>query len=118
MNDARIMGSIAFAGSLDPDLNGAAVALRRAGFELIMMPERFRAYVDHPDDYFMEASIAGSQDDESIRAIMNKINAIVGRYKGDCWECGPILSNHVPFEGLFDRAEKESAMKKAAAGEH
>ena len=100
-NDARIMGAIAFTGELDPDLSGAAVALRKAGFELTMMPERFRSYLAHPDDYFMEASIAGTQDDKSIRAIMNQINAIVDRFKGYCWECGPILSDHVPFEDLF-----------------
>jgi hypothetical protein len=99
------MGAIAFTGDLDPDLSAAAVALRRAGFELTMMPEKFRSYLTHPDDYFMEASIAGTQDDKSISAIMNQINAIVDRYKGYCWECGPILSDHVPFEGLFDSRE-------------
>jgi hypothetical protein len=123
MNDARIMGAICFAGDLDPNPIGAAAALRRAGFEVTMMPERFRAYLDHPGDYFMEASIAGTHDDKSMRAIWDEINAIVDRHGGDCWECGPILSDHVPFEGLFDKAEKESAMKKAAAspprcGEH
>jgi hypothetical protein len=125
MNDTRIMGAICFAGGDDlaPDPSGAAVALRRAGFEVTMMPERFRPYLAEPDDYFMEASKAGTHDDKSIRAIKNEISAIVGRYKGDCWEWGPILSDHVPFEGLFDKAEKESAMKKAAAspprcGEH
>jgi len=111
MNDTRIMGAICFAGGDDlaPDPSGAAVALRRAGFEVTMMPERFRPYLAEPDDYFMEASKAGTQ-----HAIKNEISAIVGRYQGDCWECGPILSDHVPFDGLFARAEQEerSAMKK------
>src|SRR5262245_21074600 len=86
MNDTRIMGAVCFAGGDDlaPDPSGAAVALRRAGFEVTMMPERFRAYLDHPDDYFMEASKAGTHDDKCIRAIKNEISAIVGRYKGDC----------------------------------
>jgi hypothetical protein len=119
MNDTRIMGAICFAGGDDlaPDPSGAAVALRRAGFEVTMMPERFRAYLDHPDDYFMEASKAGTHDDKNMDAIKNEISAIVGRYKGDCWEWGPILSDHVPFDGLFAMAEKRErergAMKKA-----
>ena len=65
MNEVRIMGAIAFSGNVDPDPIGAAAALRRAGFEVTMMPERFRAYLDHPDDYFMEASIAGTHDDKA-----------------------------------------------------
>jgi hypothetical protein len=108
MNDARIMGAICFAGGDDlaPDPSGAAVALRRAGFEVSMMPEKFRPRLGHPDDYFMEASIAGTHDDKSMHAIWDEINAIVNRYHGDCWECGPILSDHVPFEGLFDSLDR------------
>ena len=109
MNDTRIMGAICFAGG---DPSGAAVALRRAGFEVTMMPERFRPYLGEPDDYFMEASKAGTHDDKSIRAIMNEIDAIVDRYQGDCWEGGPMLSDHVPFDGLFALAEQEERERR------
>jgi hypothetical protein len=33
---------------------------------------------------------------------MNEINAIVDRYGGDLSECGPIPSDRVPFEDLFE----------------
>ena len=114
MNDTRIMGAICFAGGDDlaPDPSGAAVALRRAGFEVTIMPERFRPYLAEPVDYFMEASKAGTHDDESIRAIRNEISAIVDRYTGDCWECGPMLSDHVPFDGLFALAEQEERERR------
>jgi hypothetical protein len=43
MEKVRIMGAIAFSGELNPDPSSAAVALRRAGFEVTMMPEKFRS---------------------------------------------------------------------------
>jgi hypothetical protein len=80
MEKVRIMGAIAFRGDLNPDSIGAAVALRRAGFEIIMMPEKFRLRLVHPDDDFMEASIEGIRDNKIVEAIMDEIDAIVGRY--------------------------------------
>ena len=101
MSEARIMGTVAFSGELDPDPSSAAVALRRAGFEVTMMPKKFRSRLAHPEDYFMEASIDGTHDDKIVEAIMDEINAIVDGYGGLCCECGPIPSDHVPFEGIF-----------------
>jgi hypothetical protein len=101
MSDTRIIGTIAFSGELDPDLSSAAIALRKAGFEVTMMPEECRSRLAHPEDYFMEASIHGTYDDKIVDAIMDEINAIVDDYGGLCCECGPIPSDHVPFEGIF-----------------
>ena len=101
MKKARIMGTIAFSGDLDPDPDSAAVALRKAGFEVTMMPEEFKSRLAHPDDYFMEASIDGTDDDKSVDAIMDEINTIVDGYGGLCCEWGPMFSDHVPFEGIF-----------------
>jgi len=56
MSEARIIGTIAFSGELDADPSSAAIALRRAGFEVTMMPEKFRSRLAHPEDYIMEAS--------------------------------------------------------------
>jgi hypothetical protein len=103
MKKERVMYSIVFAGDLNPDPSGAAVALRKAGFEVTMMPEKYRSGLAHPKDDFMEASIDGTADDKVMVAIMHGVNAIVDRYGGLCDECGPIPSNHVPFEQIFDR---------------
>jgi hypothetical protein len=74
MEKVRIMGAIAFGGDLNPDSIGAAVALRRAGFEVIMMPEKFRLRLAHPEDDFMEASIEGIRDNKIVEAIMDEID--------------------------------------------
>jgi hypothetical protein len=103
MEKVRIMGAIAFGGELNPDPNGAAVALRRAGFEVTMMPQKFRSRLAHPEDDFMEVSIDGIPDTEIVNAIRDEIDVIVGRYGGLCCECGPIPSGYVPFEGLFEQ---------------
>jgi hypothetical protein len=105
MSEARIIGSIAFGGDLDPDPSSAAVALRKAGFEVTMMPEKFRPRLAHPEDYFMEASIDGTYDDKIVDAIMDEIDEIVEGYGGLCCECGLIPSDYVPFEGIFDRRD-------------
>ena len=96
MEKVRIMGAIAFSGELNPDPSGAAAALRRAGFEVTMMPEKFRSRLTHPEDDFMEASIDGIDDDKIVDAIMDEIDAIVERCGGLCCECGPIPSDYVP----------------------
>src|SRR6516162_4674158 len=103
MKKARIMGTIAFSGDLDPDPDSAAVALRKAGFEVTMMPEKFRSRLAHPQDDFIEASKDGTDDEKTVGAIMDEINAIVDRYEGLCGECGSIPSDHIPFEDLFGR---------------
>jgi len=77
MKKARIMGTIAFSGDLDPDPDSAAVALRKAGFEVTMMPEKFRSRLAHPQDGFIEASKDGTDDEKTVDAIMDEINAIV-----------------------------------------
>jgi hypothetical protein len=56
MEKVRIMGAIAFSGELNPDPSSAAVALRRAGFEVSMMPEKFRSRLTHPEDDFLPVS--------------------------------------------------------------
>jgi hypothetical protein len=50
MEKVKIMGTITFSGELDPDPSNAAEALRRAGFEVTMMPEKFRSRLTHPEE--------------------------------------------------------------------
>ena len=98
----RIGGYVAFSGDLEPDVDGAAIALRRVGFHVTRMPEKFRPLLAHPDDDFIEVAIDGTDDEKVIDSIMAEINAIVDRYDGLLDECGPIPSNRVPFEELFE----------------
>jgi hypothetical protein len=108
MKKQRIMGEIVFAGGLDPDPVAAADALRKAGYEVTMMPGKFRSSLEHPKDYFIEASIDGTDDDKIINAIWNEINAIVDQYGGLCDPCGPIPPGHVPFADFFEPIIKSS----------
>jgi hypothetical protein len=103
-DDARrsALATIAFSHDLDPDPGAAFVALRRAGFEVTMMPEKFRSLLAHPEDDFMEVSIEGTDDDKVVDAIINEINTIVDCCGGLCFECGPIPSDRLPFED-FDQ---------------
>ncbi len=101
MKKQRIVGAITFGGCLDPDPVAAADALRKAGYEVTMMPEKFRSSLAHPNDYFMEASIDGADHDEIIAAISDEIDAIVDQYGGCCSACGPMSPCHVPF-GEFE----------------
>jgi len=84
---------------LDPDL--AADALRRAGYTVTRLPDRYGGYLWHPLDDFMEAVIVAPHELEAYGAIMDKIDAIVGRYGGQCQQCGPLEPDHEPFADLF-----------------
>ena len=53
----------------------------------------------------MEASIDGIDGDKIVHAIIKEIDAIVGRYRGLCCEYGPIPSDYVPFEGIFEQTK-------------
>lgn len=55
----------------------------------------------HPLDDFIEAVIVGPNDSKVIDAIMKEVDAIVGKYGGTCFECGPIGRDYVPFADLF-----------------
>jgi hypothetical protein len=110
----KLMASVAFGGrlgdpdftndierafELDPDL--AADELRQAGYEVSRLPDKYSARLAHPLDDFIEAVILGPHDPKIIGAIMNEVDAIVGKYGGACFECGPIGRNHVPFADIF-----------------
>jgi hypothetical protein len=100
----RIGGYVAFGCDCDDfDPDGAAIALRRAGFDVMRMPERFRSRMEIPqDDFILVSTEATAGDEKVLIAVMREISAIVDRYGGDLSECGPILSDHVPFEELFE----------------
>jgi hypothetical protein len=89
---------------LDPDL--AAAELRQVGYEVYSLPNNYRARLAHPLDDFIEAVIVGPDDPKVLAAIMNEVDAIVGKYGGVCFECGPIGRDYVPFADLFKNAER------------
>ena len=110
----NLMASVAFGGGLgdpdftndierdfdlDPDL--AAAELRQAGYEVYLLPDKYHPRLAHPLDDFIEAVIVGPNDPKVIDAIMNEVDAIVGKYCGVCIECGPIGRDYVPFADLF-----------------
>src|SRR5262245_58429974 len=110
----KLVASVAFTGDFgDPeytndaerncelDVDRAADELRQAGYEVTRLPDRFGALLAHPLDDFIEAYIEGADDVEVIHAIMDEVNAIVERYGGLCFECGPIGPDHTPFADLF-----------------
>ena len=39
----RLKATVAFCRDLDPDPDAAAAALRQAGYEVVMIPEKFRS---------------------------------------------------------------------------
>jgi hypothetical protein len=105
MKQTKMMATVAFSHDLDPDLTGAFAALCRAGFEVTMMPEKFRSLLAHPRDDFMEVFTVASDDDKIVGAILDQIDMIVDPYGGHCFECGPIPSDRVPFED-FDQPDR------------
>ena len=88
-------------GDCELDVDRAADELRQAGYEVTRLPDRLGARLAHPLDDFIEAYIEGPDDPEVINAIMMEVDAIVGRYGGLCFECGPIGPDHTPFADLF-----------------
>ena len=84
---------------LDADL--AADELRQAGYEIYRLPDRYRARLAHPLDNFVEAVVFGPNDPKVIGAIMDEVDAIVGKYGGCCFECGPIGRDYRPFADMF-----------------
>ena len=88
-------------GDNDPD--GAAAALRRAGFHVTRMPASFRSRLEFPlDDWMLVTIDVLTDDDKVLIAVMREVGAIVDRYGGDFSECGAIPSDREPFAHLFD----------------
>ena len=88
----RLKATVAFSGEMTMTLlgprdpAGAAAALREAGYEVVMMPEKFRSRLGHPGDDFIEVTkrIVGDDVYQAIDAMMDDVNTIVERYGGNC----------------------------------
>jgi hypothetical protein len=103
----KIMGRVVFSGNGNPDgADGAAAALRKAGFDVVRMPARFLKLMDIPGDEFLEASKVGD-----LAAVWSELNAIIKPFDGECLdECGEISDDHVAFQSLYEE-EASNAQK-------
>src|SRR6516162_5182436 len=111
----KLMANVAFSGDFgDPewraaywpdvelDVDAAADELRKAGYEVYRLPDKYGGRLAHPLDDFLELRIEGVDEYKVMVAIMDEVNAIVSRYGGLCDECGPIEPDRTPFADLFD----------------
>jgi hypothetical protein len=109
---ARLMvATVAFSGDYgdpnDPDtdmvldVDMAYADLRRAGFEVLRLPDHYRRQLYHPLDDFFEVMWVGSDDPEIVDPIWDQIEAIVAPYAGYADQCGPTEPGDVPFADLF-----------------
>jgi hypothetical protein len=94
------MAVIAFSGGLSPDVDAAAVALRKAGFEVLRMPSEYHKRMDVPGDECVEAYKMHDEnhdEDDALHAMFEEVNALVDQYGGLAHECGVVEQGHVPF---------------------
>ena len=100
----RIGGYAAFACEDDDyDSDGAEIALRRAGFHVMRIPEWLRSRMKIPKDDFLLVTTDGPDDDKFVDAVWDEIQAILDPYGGDFYECGLVepIELDRPFEELF-----------------
>jgi hypothetical protein len=101
----RLVACVAFSGDLKPNVSAAAVTLARCGYEVALMPERYRPLLGHPLDDFLEAFKRVRGNEETIAratsGMMDEVNAIVDGFGGACHECGVAEDGYVAeFCGL------------------
>jgi hypothetical protein len=115
----RLVACVVFSGELNPNANAAAVALARRGYEIALMPARYRPLLGHPLDDFLEASKRVRGGAEAItRAtseMMEEVAAIVDVFEGNCFESGAVEDDYVAdFCGLT-RDDRATAADKQQA---
>jgi hypothetical protein len=115
-NEMKLVACVAFSGELNPNANAAAAALGRRGFEVVLMPERYRPLLDHPLDDFLEASKrVRSEGAIAASEMMEEVAAIVDAFGGDCFESGAVEDDYVAdFCGLT-RDDRVTAADKQQA---
>jgi hypothetical protein len=84
------------------NVDAADAELRRAGYEVFRLPNKYRARLADPLEDFMEAHKSFSEPyDTVISTIFREVKAAVDEYGGYCRECGLIEPDHVPFAEFF-----------------
>ena len=115
----RLVACVAFSGDLNPNVSAAAVALARQGYEVALMPERYRPLLCHPLDDFLEAFKRVRGNEEAITratsGMMDEVNSIVDAFGGDCFESGAVENDYIAdFCGLA-RGDRVTATNKQQA---
>ena len=115
----RLVACVAFSGDLNPNASAAAVALARQGYEVALMPERYRPLLCHPLDDFLEAfkRVRGNEEviAKATSGMMDEVNAIVDAFGGDCFESGAVEDDYIAdFCGLI-RDDRATAADKQQA---
>jgi hypothetical protein len=105
LRETQLEARIIFSDGLDPDPEAATDALRKAGYQVIKMPEKFRSRLLYPRDYFLEVVKTVICDPEDCMdeagVMLDELNEIVDRYGAMADDCGPIDLKHPPFADLF-----------------
>jgi hypothetical protein len=93
---------VAFGGDCDNvDPDQAADELRRAGYEVRRLPDKYRRLLDHPRDDFLEVIFPCVDDPKAINFVWKEIDRIANPYAGCCDECGPLDPDDERFADLF-----------------
>jgi hypothetical protein len=105
----KLLAQVVFAAGVEHDSDGAADALRDAGYEVHRMPEVHPELV--PGDDFIEAITEGpagpAPNDlaypvgKLVHAMMQEVGEWADCYGGVCMECGPVEDDYVPFTETF-----------------
>jgi len=120
MTKMMVTGLVSFSGELDPDVEGAMAELRRHGFGVVRMPEKFRPLLHLPRDDFVEVATTAnlSSDDydkltaherKIIEEFWGKVRAIADRYGGDADNFGPVQPGELPFAIVFGELVSDDA---------
>jgi hypothetical protein len=102
------VAQVVFDGDLELDVDGAAVALRRAGYTVHRMPEKYRPYLPKPHDDSLEVITA----DCDVFTIHDKIDNIVNRYGGGYLMCGPVEPRYEPFAEFLEEFMIHDAFRR------
>ena len=114
MTRKRIMGLVTFDGERDPDVEAAVAELRRAGFGVVRMEEKFRRLLHHPRDDFVEVSIDAELSSDDLQKLSaderkivdkfrQKVDAIVAGYRAEADSFGLAQPGELPLAVVFGR---------------
>jgi hypothetical protein len=91
------MTYVIFSGEYENDVDGAASELQQAGYEVHRLPEKYRPYLAHPRDDFLEVVFTARDEDVAEE----EISAIAAKFGALCDGGGPAGPEYVPFAELF-----------------
>jgi len=108
----KVTGTVIFSDGCNPDVEGAMAELRRHGFAVLRMPEKFRPLLYAPKDDFAQvwkpADLSSddygklpADEQEIVLAIMDEANDIVACFGAAADSFGPAQPGELPFVEVF-----------------